>query len=59
MTVFRLERAQNGGWIVLPGDHHPGVIPVVIGAYTTTGDALVGLAKLMRDLPAPMKEGCE
>jgi len=50
MKEFILMQAENGGWVIrLGGDSRHGLVPVIVGAYTNTPDALAGMAKIMSE----------
>lgn len=53
MISYIITRADNGGWIIRPEDSRPGLVPVIIGAYTNAPDALAGLARLMNEESKP------
>lgn len=40
---FRVERAENGGWVILSGDR-PEFLHTLIGAYSNTKDLLAGIS---------------
>jgi hypothetical protein len=48
-TRLILEKADNGGWVILEGDARQGIVPRTIGAYSNASDMRAALYDLPED----------
>jgi hypothetical protein len=51
-TRLILEKADNGGWVILEGDARQGIVPRTIGAYSNVVDMIDALHVLEKGASA-------